>query len=259
MNFLRSLILTAIFLASSLSFGLVLQPSNIDSVKLNKGQVFNIKGNRVSATQLSLVSKGGTPLSSMNYGYIDIGGTTRKVSSPKTLTLASNACSAKWGTSGTILLYVYAGSTSGGVVYLCASDVPNQTVVSAASAGAAGYMNCSTALTAADSVRMLGSVSTNCTGPVIANSYSEVAVGLNGLGYVPVKNYGTVSSTTSSTTLVFTVNGIQIGDYCLAQPTALGTGPNYIKSVSTATANQLNVVVDTTQSGGTTTINYICY
>ncbi len=140
---------------------------------------------------------------------------------------------------------------------LCVSDVAGKQTVGSQALGAAGYASCGSTLPAATPIRQIASADLNCTGPVIG-TLKEYNVGPRGYGALPVKKYGSASSATASSALVFAVKGLESGDICNVTVQSLGTGPNYIKFVA-VTADTLTATVDTAQSSGSTVINYICY
>lgn len=82
--------------------------------------------------------------------------------------------------------------------------------------------------------------------------------GKGGEQWMPVQVYGQASSATLAAALVFTVTGLKASSECVVSAKALGTDVNYIKK-AVVTANTITVTVDTAQSAGTTTINYICF
>jgi hypothetical protein len=90
---------------------------------------------------------------------------------------------------------------------------------------------------------------------------SDLAFAKKGKGgnqIMPVEFYGQASSATLAAALVFTVTGLKNASECVVTAQALGTSVNYIKK-AVVTADTITVTVDTAQSGGSTTINYICF
>lgn len=230
--------------------------NNVDAVKYARGAQWNAKGSEASSTTYKLVARDGRDISGRNPAYIDIGGTVRKVTASDALTQA--ACATNWGTSGTHNVYLYAGWAATTGVKLCVSDVANKTTVGATAVGSTGHVACSTSLGSTSApIRQIGQADLNCTGPVIG-TYAEDAQGVTGKQTLNVKAAGSASSATAAAALVYTIQGLEVGDRCTATPVSLGTGPNYIKFAA-VTANTLTVTVDTAQSGGATVINYVCF
>jgi hypothetical protein len=258
MNFYRRLRLSlvasfAALAVSSPAFSQVLEPQNVDAVKLQKGTQFNLTVKRPSTTTLEF---GGKASYSPN-GWLEIGGTARLVNSKKTLTLPA-AFTTTFGadyTGTSIPMYVYAGYSSSAGVQLCVSDVPNKITVGSQSSGNTGYLHCGTTLSASDAVRFLGTITANATGNTVSDSFTEADVYF---GRRIFQFVGTATSATAASTLVFTVPGLTSAYSCVATAKSFGTGPNYIKTVSAGT-NQISVVVDTAQSGGSTVVSYGCF
>lgn len=142
-------------------------------------------------------------------------------------------------------------------VQLCVSNVGGKTTVGATAVGSAGYMSCAAALPSATAVRQIGYADLNCTGPVIG-TVVDMAAGAVGKRTLPVKAYGTATSADSGTSLAFTVPGLVSTDLCSVTASQLGTSVNYIKRV-VVTAGTITATVDTSQSGSSTIINYVCY
>lgn len=92
-------------------------------------------------------------------------------------------------------------------------------------------------------------------------AYSSIASAKKGKGgnqIMPVEFYGQASSSTLAAALVFTVTGLKASSECVVTVQDLGTGPAYVKK-AVVTANTLTVTMDAAQSGGSTTINYVCF
>lgn len=264
MKLVKLLLALSVLSSTGVANAVSLEPQNIEAPSLQKGTVWNVKGVKSASTVYKAVDAVGLSLSSSNYALVNIGGYPYKINAPLSLTQA--ACATDWGSSGSHLVHLYLGSTVASPtkgpnlgVALCVSDLPNLTTLGAVSVGSTGYVQCSSALGASTrAMRQIGSVTLNCTGPVIGTDYSESDINVGGLKELPIKAKGTASSATASASLVFAVQGLTSSDHCVATPVSLGTGPNYIKTIA-VTANTITAVVDTAQSGGSTVIQYVCY
>lgn len=93
---------------------------------------------------------------------------------------------------------------------------------------------------------------------ITSSEFAYAKKGKGGNQIMPVEFYGQASSTTLAAALVFTVTGLKASSECVVTAKALGTDVNYIKK-AVVTADTITVTVDTAQSAGTTTINYICF
>ena len=93
----------------------------------------------------------------------------------------------------------------------------------------------------------------------LASSMALAREPVGGQQRMPVRYYGTASSTTTgSASLVFTISGLKSTDACVVTPVSYGTGPARL-SRATATLNTLTVVADATQTAGTTVVAYVCF
>ncbi len=143
-------------------------------------------------------------------------------------------------------------------VQLCVSDVFGKTTVGSTAIGSSGYMSCGSTIPSSSAVRQVAQADLNCTGPVIG-TVTEKTVTSSGFSTLPIKKYGSASSTTTgATALVFTVRGLEAGSKCIVSPTAFGTGPVVMYSHA-VTAHTITATVDANQTTGTTTINYACW
>jgi hypothetical protein len=141
---------------------------------------------------------------------------------------------------------------------LCVSDVAGKTQVGSVAVGAAGYVSCTATLPSSTTIRQIASADLNCTGPVIG-TLREANVSADGYGQLPIKKYGTASSTTTgAAALVFNVKGLESGDDCVVTPVSLGSGPAHM-TIAAVTADTLTVTFDANQTSGTTVVNYACW
>lgn len=140
---------------------------------------------------------------------------------------------------------------------LCVSDKSGLTTVGSTAIGSAGYMSCTATLGSTTAVRQVATADLNCSGPVIG-TVKEVVGGETGAGAFPVSKFGSVSSTATGTDVDFALPGIGTATKCGVTPTALGTGPAYMKKAVTA-ADKITVTFDASQTSGTSTISYVCW
>lgn len=247
-RFCKSLLmLTMLF--SSMAFAQM----NSQTVQNHKNNQWGLKITTPSTTTLKFVTRSGAAVT--GNANLEVGGKTYSISGARLYTLPVDFQVA-WGVqyTGAAPLYVYAGATAAGTVSICTSDRPNLIAKGAVAVGNTGYVHCTATLAATDKVRLMGTATANATAHTIS-AYAEINEPVVNL---PVKFYGSQSSATLATTLVFLVPGLAAADTCVVTPVSLGTNVTYFKYVTEA-AGAINVESAVAQAGSSTVINYICW